>query len=250
MQSGAKCAPPSTVLVMRFATWNCQGGLAKKVDVVRAIAPDVLLVQECQPGVDVGSGTSLWYPPYEGAAKGTGLFCSNGWSAEWLPRKGSAEWVMPARVRNELLAVEFTLLAVWTNKNNGDNRPGYAEQFSIVLDLYGEVLRSGQCVVAGDLNASIQGPSRQPHEENLARVAALGMVSAYHHAMGCGHGEESDMTLKWVGPGRKEYLYHCDFVFLPQGMAQGTECRVFNTFGWPRRVSDHQPVIVDGLSFM
>lgn len=39
---------------------------------------DVLLVQECAPGVEVaGFEPPVWYPPYEGARKGTGLSASS-----------------------------------------------------------------------------------------------------------------------------------------------------------------------------
>lgn len=237
---------------MRLGTWNCQGGLTKKLDVVEALATDVLLVQECLPGVSLGkewNGTSIWYPPYRGAPKGTGLYCSNGWSATWLSPVAGAEWVMPALVSHASTGDSFILLAVWTNKNKGDNRPGYAEQLSIVLDLYENELRSGGCFLAGDLNASVQGPSRDPHVRNLTRLADLGLVSAYHYANHHPHGGEPEMTLKWVGPGKKEYLYHCDFVFVPEQLAASITCSVVDTFNWVRRVSDHQPVVVDGLMF-
>ena len=126
-----------------------------------------------------------------------------------------------------------------------DGRPGYAEQFTQVLDSFGHELSAGDCVVLGDLNASLQGPSRDAHAVNLDRASALGLVSAYHAANDVAHGNEPDMTLKWIGPGRVEYRYHCDFVFVPEAIANRISCYVVPTFSWERSVSDHQPVLVE-----
>lgn len=234
------------VLGMRFATWNCRGAFEKKTDLAVVLRADVLLVQECAPRIAVpGFSSPLWYPPYEGAKKGTGLYVSNGWTAEWLPHAEDLPWVRPARLGHPVVGKELTLLAVWTNKIRDDGRPPYAEQFARVLEAYRDMIVGGRCIVAGDLNASVQGPSTEPHLVNLDTAKGLGLVSAYHHANGVAHGEEPDMTLRWVGPGRVEYFYHCDFVFVSHDLADGVASHVVPLFDSDRPLSDHQPVVAD-----
>jgi len=231
---------------MRFVTWNCRGALERKLHVASSFGANVLLVQECAPGVEVpGFAPPVWYPPYEGARKGTGLYVRNGWSADWSDDGVDLPWVRTARLSHAGHGLDLRLLAVWTNKNRGDGRPPYAEQFAMVLERHAELITPGRCIVAGDLNASVQGPSKELHLVNLDTAMGLGLVSAYHHANGLEHGEESDMTLRWVGPGRVEYFYHCDFVFVSSDLADNTVSHVVPLFADPEPVSDHQPVVVD-----
>jgi exonuclease III len=231
---------------MRFVTWNCRGAFEKKSHVASAFGADVLLVQECAPGVEVpGFSSPLWYPPYDGAKKGTGLYVRNGWTAEWMPHVENLPWVRPARLGHPGGGEGLTLLAVWTNKNKNDGRPPYAEQFAMVLERHAELIIRGRCIVAGDLNTSVQGPSKEPHLVNLDTAKGLGLVSAYHHANDMEHGGEPDMTLRWVGPGRVEYFYHCDFIFVSSDIADNTASHVVPLFADAEPVSDHQPVVAD-----
>jgi endonuclease/exonuclease/phosphatase family metal-dependent hydrolase len=170
---------------------------------------------------------------------------SNGWTAEWLPHAGDLPWVRPVRLGHPDVGKELTLLAVWTNKNKDDGRPPYAEQFARVLEAYRDMIDGGRCIVTGDLNASLQGPWTEPHLVNLDTVKGLSLVSAYHLAHGVEHGEEPDMTLRWVGPGRVEYFYHCDFVFVSDDLADGVASHVVPLFDSDRPLSDHQPVVAD-----
>jgi exonuclease III len=230
---------------MRLATWNCRGALHRKAEVTSGFGADVLLVQECAPDVRLpGYGLPIWYPPYEGARKGTGVYVANGWSAEWFSPVLDLPWIMPACVWFDRDAEGITLLAVWTNTGGRESRPPYAEQFTRILERYEEEIVAGRCIIVGDLNASMQGPSREAHAVNLARAEDMGLVSAYHHANGVMHGEEPDMTLRWVGPGRVEYRYHCDFVFVTRDLTENLGCHVQPLFDTEVPPSDHQPVIV------
>ena len=234
-----------TGAVVRIATWNCRSALDKKMAVVEAIDADVLIVQECTPATVLGRQegiTSLWSAPYPSATKGVGVFCRAPWTAHPAGTDPTLPWVLPAAVSNTATGGQFTLLAMWANKKQG---PSYASQFTAVLDTYAAQLRAGQCVIAGDLNASVQGPSREAHRHNLFRAKELDMVSAYHHANSYEHGGEQDMTLRWVAPGGTARYYHCDFIFLPRRMAEGAKCSVLTLFDAERPASDHQPVIAD-----
>ena len=234
-----------TGAVVRIATWNCRSALDKKMAVVEAIDADVLIVQECTSATVLSRRediTALWSSPYPSATKGVGVFCRAPWTAQPDSVEPSLPWVLPVVVSNPDAGQQFTLLAMWANKKEG---PSYASQFTAVLDHYAATLRAGQCVIAGDLNASVQGPSREAHRHNLFRAKELDMVSAYHHANACEHGSEQDMTLRWIAPGGTTRFYHCDFIFLPRRMAGGATCSVRTLFDAERPASDHQPVIAD-----
>ena len=53
------------------------------------------------------------------------------------------------------------------------------------------------------------------------------------------------MTLRWFGPGSREYTYHCDFVFLSDAMKHRLEDVTVGTMvEWVESgLSDHTPVV-------
>ena len=102
-------------------------------------------------------------------------------------------------------------------------------------------------VIAGDLNASAQGPSVVPHAVNVRSAAALGLVSVFHHVDRVEHGSESAMTLRWMGPGGIERRYHCDFVFASELLCNETTRVEVGDWGeWiGSGRSDHVPVVAE-----
>jgi endonuclease/exonuclease/phosphatase family metal-dependent hydrolase len=94
-------------------------------------------------------------------------------------------------------------------------------------------------VVAGDFNAS----RSQEHLDNVQRLAARGLVSAYHAFYGLDHSAvESHPTsyFQW----QESRPYHMDFVFVPAAWhIDSVEVGTFDDY--PRRkLSDHVPVVV------
>mgnify|MGYP004003883883 FL=1 len=74
------------------------------------------------------------------------------------------------------------------------------------------------------------------------------MASAYHYALEVEHGDEPERTLRWIGPGKVEYRYNCDFIFVPKSRLPGIEARVEPLWsGENPKLSDHQPVVADLL---
>jgi endonuclease/exonuclease/phosphatase family metal-dependent hydrolase len=92
----------------------------------------------------------------------------------------------------------------------------YAAQFTDVLDTWSDVIASEPTVIAGDFNASATSRSTT-HLRNVATAEGLGLASAYHAFHQLDHGDEREMTLRWIGRAKVERRYHCDFVFLPAG---------------------------------
>ena len=54
------------------------------------------------------------------------------------------------------------------------------------------------------------------HMNGVARLAELGLESAYHVHYGCKPGEEAHPTIHWCTRQAEERTYHIDYCFLPE----------------------------------
>ena len=227
---------------MRIVTWNCRQGLDRKIDVLLGLACDVAVVPECSAAPTLASqpGVSFAWTG-DNSAKGLGVFGFNGSTLTPLPGP-EMPWLLPLSVSKPGYD-PISLLAVWTTTKLGGS---YAGQVKDIADGWASRL-GDRLVMAGDFNASAQGPSWKPHIRNMDRLADLGMVSAYHYHRGSEHGDESDMTLRWIGPGKTRYEYHCDFVMVSHDLAARiVSVEVGSMSEWvDAGLSDHCPVIVE-----
>ena len=239
------------LVAMRVGTWNCRQRLDDKVGWIDELACDVIVVPECarDSGLSQQLGVNaLWKGDYD--AKGLGVFAFNGWQLSLDDSREDLPWCLPVHAQHPDLDTSFLLLAMWTVKRDGDGRPSYAGQFAKVIDEWHDPLSTGDVIIAGDLNASFQGPSVKAHEQNVARLADMGYRSAYHLATGLAHGEERDMTLRWIGEGKVPYFFHCDYIFVSGQLADQVESAQVGSMaewvesGSPGR-SDHCPVTAD-----
>lgn len=234
---------------MRFVTWNCQAGFDKKVRVIERLNPDVLVLQECnevnalsqRPDV-----SHLWRTPGHPGSKGFGIYAMNGWNVRTINAPTDDPWLIPCEIISPNGDIWARLLGMWTNVQKGVERPNYAGQFAQSLNTWRDDITKVPTLIAGDLNASLQGPSKAPHQKNITTAESLGLRSAYHHFNDINHGEENEMTLKWVGPGKVTYYYHCDFIFVPPAFQSNGVCSIDPIFSSSdTHISDHQPVVVD-----
>jgi hypothetical protein len=232
---------------MRIGTWNCRGVFARYGELAfTELAPDVFVVPEARPS-DAMTGWQSFHRPY--LDKGTGVFVRDGWTVTALdPPDGiERDWLLPLRIVPPAGRLgSFVLLAFWALGSRAPNpkMPKYTDQFAQVLANWGPVITNEPSVVAGDFNAWGQSPR---HLMNLARAAELGLVSAYHQVERVESGSETDMTLRWVGPGRLVSRIHCDLVMVPAWWTSAI--RSVSVGEWENWIhsgrSDHAPVIVE-----
>jgi exodeoxyribonuclease III len=234
---------------VRIGVWNCRGAFARHGDAALAeLSPDVLVIPEAR--LAALENRDEWRYEYQpNLNKGTGILIRKGWSVERVepPNGVDRRWLRAIRVipsDPELPA--FVLLAFWALGSVHERLPNYARQFTDVLETWSDVIASEPSVIAGDFNASASSKSTT-HLRNVATAEALGLVSAYHAYHGVAHGAESEMTLRWVGKGKVESTYHCDFVFIPSGWADALRrVEVGNWSEWIHAGrSDHTPVMVE-----
>jgi hypothetical protein len=231
---------------MRLVEWNCRMALHRKLFLLKDLNADLAIVPECAENLpeQVEDSFSFAWKGHN-PKKGLGVLGFNGWGVDVIDDGPRLPWVLPVRVNHASQHV-CDLLAVWTVAGQRAFDSPYGAQVTELIDTWSEAMTAANTLIAGDFNTSIQGPSSEEHRANLDRFSELGMISAYHHAFEIDHGDEPDRTLRWIGPGRTEYRYMCDFVFVPDRLLHGLSARVEQIWdGEHAGLSDHQPVVVD-----
>lgn len=230
---------------MRVVTWNCCEGLHRKHPHLRALDFDVAVVSEAGPfQLERGrsahvSHVSRLAVDQPGQTKEIAVLARSPWRVGCLPDVTGQPWVMPVKVSGP---VDVTVLAVWTlGREWTAERLSYTAQLARVID---EVLPavSGPVFLAGDLNAPIASTQRA-HDANVARLEALGLVSAYTAAR-----RDADPLSEptHFHQRQKDRGFHIDHVFLPKEWSDGIEVTVGSYDDWvATKLSDHVPVIVD-----
>src|SRR4051794_20644796 len=127
---------------MRIATWNCcRGRFAQKTELLRALAPDVAVVQECARPPEE-SATVRWAG--ENPLQGVAVLTANGYAAEPIAVDCEVpRWMVPFRITGPM---EFTLVAVWALPD----RSSYSRAVCHGIDALAPLIAGGRTVVAGD----------------------------------------------------------------------------------------------------
>jgi endonuclease/exonuclease/phosphatase family metal-dependent hydrolase len=236
---------------LALGTWNCRMALARKHQAVRAIGADVLVVPEAAARVPPAGEPDVshaWKGTW--APKGLGVYAFGGWRVEPVLDRPDLPWVLPVRLRPPGGGEAALLLATWPVLGRRERRPGYTAQLAAVLDAWEDELAAGRTILAGDLNASATAtPAGRAHRRNVDRLHELGLRSAYHACVGCAHGEEPAMTLRWIARGGGALHYHCDMVFVPERwLTPDVVVEVGGMDDWVGSgLSDHVPVVVRNL---
>lgn len=225
---------PDSHRPLRLATWNCQTGLDSNWDAVEALDADVLVVQECGSGTPEQAADHGWTCEFHagGWHKGLAVLARSPYKIETL------EPSEPFFISTVISGPDrFRFVGFWamTEKFAGYS---YTRQATRLI----EQLPDGgvPTVVAGDFNASRSAQ----HLNNVKRLAALGLVSAYHRHHGVDHStvEVSPTSyFQW----QESSPHHMDFVFVPAAWRiLSVEVGTFDDYSRPGGLSDHVPVVV------
>jgi endonuclease/exonuclease/phosphatase family metal-dependent hydrolase len=233
---------------MRLATWNwnSQAGSGAHWDALEALDVDVVTLQEC------GS-----------AIRDQARAREHSWTCEWQVgrewkserhRKGlavlaRAPYTVGTPERSEPCAISaiisgpagfpFRFVGFWAMSPTDSGEDEYPQQATeLIQSLPDDDIPT---VVAGDFNASSRN---EHHLRNVASLADLGMISAYHSSRGM-----EKHTEDWPDPTSyhiwdRSRPHHMDYVFVPDWWQ--IETVTVGTFDdYPtRHLSDHVPIVV------
>ena len=121
---------------MRLISWNCQGAFKKKADLILALHPDILVVQECEhPNRHFYNPTNkkpdsqYWYG--DSKHKGICIHSFNDYKFELLQNfNPKFRYILPFRVTGHWQA--FTLFAIWAMSNKENYNARYIGQVWLV----------------------------------------------------------------------------------------------------------------------
>lgn len=224
---------------VRLLTWNaCRGAFERKAPLLDGLGADLTVLQEIA-APKAPATNLLWFG--DNPRQGLAVLARAPYTLRKLePRPGAPNHVLPVAVEGP--GTSFLLFAVWTL---GTRPLRYVRALHAALDLYADLLAQRPAVFLGDFNSNAiwdhEHPEHLSHSALVARMKALGLVSAYHHRRREAHGRERRPTfyLHWNEAKR----FHLDYCFLPRAWKLG-KVEVGGFEDWKAH-SDHRPLIVD-----
>jgi hypothetical protein len=212
-------------MALRLAVWNCNMRLHDKLEGIRRLAPDVIVIPECAcpevllrrvPGL---SPTAMAWTG-RSPSKGLAVLTFGDWRVT-VAREHDARGLTTIALTVQGV-LDFRLVAVWALPDAGEPLPR-------ALERLGDFLRAGPSAVAGDFNDAVVG------------LETLGFESAYHrhHRVKLGAEREPTLYLR-----RREGMpRHRDLVFLNATLSGALlEVEVGTKTIWAG-ASDHAPVL-------
>lgn len=229
---------------MKFATWNCSGGLHKKHRELLSLGAGLMAIQECSK-VDVeqfsrSEACSSWWVGSDVTKKGLAVVAKPPWfirKAESLTPKWAGRVVIDGPVTIELFPV-------WAHKSKSPAIE-YIEQVHQLLDIIETTAVSPFTIIAGDFNSNSiwDKDYKKNHSAAVERFRRLAMESAYHVFSGISQGVERDPT-HW-NLKKKNAAFHIDYVFLSPPLLSKLRGVVVGRCDDWLSLSDHAPVVVE-----
>jgi len=233
---------------MKILTWNCNGALRNKVDLISSFDCDLYVVQECEDPSQVVKPTDqykeftqnhIWIGGNKN--KGLGVFAkiSSTITKTQLNQNfgdHQLKWFLPFSFDNRL-----DFVAAWAHRGDtGDFR--YIGQFYKLL--LNNPDRISNSIFLGDLNSNKiwdYKRSEGDHSTCVRMLAEKAIESVYHLRTGEEQGNETKPT--FLLQRNRSKPYHIDYIFSPLTYIKKTRSfEVLNFDQWIE-YSDHVPII-------
>jgi endonuclease/exonuclease/phosphatase family metal-dependent hydrolase len=221
---------------VRITTWNCRSGsIASRLQDVVELKSDIVFLQECQPGPALPLQGDLLLQSV-GDRKGLALAAPTG--RVKLERIERAEAPVSSIAALATGPLECLVLGVWTHP------PDYRAEIDQLTAAFGDLIAKMPTVLMGDLNTGPRlGESFIKGGEVFARLADLGLVSAYHAHHGVTHGQETHATYFHASTGHSPW--HIDYCLVSRSLLPRVrDVHLGDDEPWAKR-SDHRPLSVD-----
>lgn len=234
---------------MKIVTWNCQGAFRKKIEHIRSITPDILLVQECEHPDKIQfkeqsfiPKDSYWYS--DDGKKGIALFSFSDFKFELLREfNPTFRYVLPFRVYNGEFS--FTLFAVWAMNNRENYDARYIGQVWLAINYYNDLIGERN-VLIGDFNSNKIWDQKDRvgnHSDVVNMLAGKDISSAYHKFFEFEHGREKHPTFYLYR--KKGRPYHIDYCFVSSDFYKKLKEVEIGEFEKWTLHSDHVPLSVN-----
>jgi exonuclease III len=220
----------------------------KKVDLLLAYKPDILVIPECEhpdklkfnAGIPTPTDM-LWFG--SNPNKGLGIFSYSPFRLKVL-KKHNPEFrlIIPIAVTGGKL--DFTLYAIWAY-NPMDPDGTYITQIWKALHYYGRSLSKGSHLLIGDFNSNTiwDKPRREGNHSNVVELLQKkGICSAYHRHFEQMQGKEQHPTLYMYR--HKDKSYHIDYCFASEILLANLQSVEIGDYDSWKKYSDHVPVVI------
>lgn len=202
---------------MKLISWNCQGAYRKKADLMLALEPDIVVIQECEhPDKLVFGGSTrrpddmVWFG--DNPHKGLGVFSYSKYRFQLDARHDPAfKTILPIAVSGG--DIDFTLFAIYAN-NPEDKKNQYIGQTWKAIHCYDALLDQGPSILTGDFNSNTiwDRKGREGNHSTLVdRLAGKDIHSIYHKHFKQEQGLEAHPTFYLYRSADKPY--HLDYCF-------------------------------------
>ncbi len=224
---------------MRIVTWNCNMAFARKSALILAMRPDIVVVQECSERDIRTSGATCAFWTGSNMHKGLAVLVYGDHSARIDPcATVSLPWFLPVTIDDSV-----KVLAVWACVKSWKIR--YVKLGHQILDQSAAFLDSPFAVAAGDFNSNSVWDDEHgelSHSCLVARLASLGLASAYHAVTGERQGEESQPTQFMYR--HRDKAFHLDYIFATASLLPDARLTVGDPEEWLSQ-SDHMPMVLE-----
>lgn len=225
---------------MRIVSWNCNGGLKKKLDAMLALEPDIAVIQECSRRDLEASGATTVAWTGRNPHRGLGI-AAFGCTSIVIRDDSESEtpWYLTASIHRGALH----LLGLWATVHQGPKR--YVRVAHDIVDRCTEFLAVDHAIAIGDFNSNAIWDARyrgHSHTDLVAKFGKIGLTSAYHSTRGEADGQELTPTHYLYR--HRDRPYHLDYGFLSTRLMPSATFTIGDPAEW-LKWSDHMPLVVD-----
>ena len=233
---------------MKLITWNCQGALRKKFDVILSYEPDIVVIQECEHTDKINFNALKqipnafhWYG--DNVHKGLGIYSFSDYQFEILPEfNPKFRYVVPFQVKG--CGQSFTLFAIWAMDNKENRNARYIGQVWFALMHYATLLDESSILI-GDFNSNKIWDHKDrvgSHSDVVSKLAEKNIQSLYHQHHKAEQGKEQHPTFFLQRNLNKPY--HLDYCFASSDFADKVSNVEIGSYeNWIAH-SDHSPLII------
>lgn len=246
---------------MKIVSWNCNGALRKKLDVLDELDADLYVIQECENPKESTKKYQSWAGDYlwigKNKNKGIGIFPKKQNNVKLLNWNGSYD-IKGLKSKNTSLSwttqdlelflpfefnSQFNMLAVWTKKANSETF-GYIGQFWKYLQIHRDELSKPNTIICGDFNSNAIWDRTDRwwnHSDVIQELSEIDLHSVYHFLNNEKQGKESIATFYMRR--KEEQPYHIDYFFSHSNIIKNIELNIGVMKKW-LELSDHMPLIL------